>query len=389
MNRVFVTRRIPRAGLDLLAQASAEVRIGQPDDEAPVPRAALEEGVRWCDVLLPLLTEPVDRALLALNPALRGVANYAVGFDNIDVAAATELGIPVSNTPGVLTDSTADLTWALILAVARRIPKAHAYMTAGRYKLWGPNLLLGADVSPGGSGRRKVLGIIGFGRIGERRRASRGWGSTWRSSPTIRTRAAGSRTDRSVRWADLDDLLRASDFVTLHPRLTPETRHLIDARALRLMKPTAYLINVSRGPVVDEQALVAALRGGEIAGAALDVYERRAGHGPGPRRVRACGAGSAHRVGQHRHAGPHGDDGGGQCDGASSWRTGAERGESGRVRFLCLPRATRADLMTPAASATAPSLAQTLDVETPELVVALVHAGRRRVARLRRDRSTT
>ncbi len=280
MNRVFVTRRIPRAGLDLLAHESAQVRIGQADDEATVPRVVLEDGVRWGDVLLPLLTEPVDRALLALNPALRGVANYAVGFNNIDVAAATELGIPVSNTPGVLTDTTADLTWALILTVARRIPEAHAYMTAGRYKLWGPNLLLGADVSPGGSGRRKVLGIVGFGRIGSAvaRRAAGFDMDVLAYDPHARDRIDA---DGSVRWAEFDDLLRASDFVTLHPLLTPETRHLIDARALRLMKPTAYLINVSRGPVVDEQALVAALRGGEIAGAALDVYEREPAMAPG------------------------------------------------------------------------------------------------------------
>ena len=272
MSRVFVTRRIPQAGLDLLAQANTEVRVGQPDDEAPVPRAVLEAGVRWGDVLLSLLTEPIDRALLALNPALRGVANYAVGFNNIDVDAASELGIPVSNTPGVLTDTTADLTWALLLAVARRVPEADAYMRGGRYRLWGPRLLLGADVSPGGSGRRKVLGIVGFGRIGSAvaRRALGFDMDVLAYDPHARDRidaAAG------VRWAELDALLRDSDFVTLHPLLTDETRHLIDGPALARMKSTAYLINVSRGPVVDEAALVAALRTGEIAGAALDVYE--------------------------------------------------------------------------------------------------------------------
>jgi glyoxylate reductase len=272
VNRVFVTRRIPRAGLERLALASAEVRIGQPDDDAPVSRAELEAGVRWCDVLLSLLTEPIDRALLASNPTLRGVANYAVGFNNIDVAAATELGIPVSNTPGILTDTTADLAWALLLAVARRIPEADAYMRGDRYRRWGPHLLLGADVSPGGSGRRKVLGIIGFGRIGTAvaRRASGFEMDVLAYDPHGRDRIASAP---GVQWAELDDLLRTSDFVTLHPLLTDETRHMIDARALRLMKPTAYLINVSRGAVVDERALVAALRHGEIAGAALDVYE--------------------------------------------------------------------------------------------------------------------
>ncbi len=280
MNRVFVTRRIPQAGLDVLAGASAEVRVGQPDDEAPVARNTLEGGIGWCDVLLPLLTEPIDRALLALNPGLRGVANYAVGFDNVDVAAATALGVPVSNTPGVLTDTTADLTWALILAAARRIPEAQAYMTTGRYKLWGPNLLLGADVSPGGSGRRKVLGIIGFGRIGSAvaRRALGFDMDVVAHDPHARRRIV---QDPAVRWVELDELLRTSDFVTLHPALTAETRHLIDARALGLMKRTAYLVNVSRGPVVDESALVAALRSGRIAGAALDVFEREPAMAPG------------------------------------------------------------------------------------------------------------
>lgn len=272
MNRVFVTRAIPRAGLDVLAAESVKVRVGQPDDETPVSPAVLEDGIRWCDVLLPLLTEPVDRALLSVNPALRGVANYAVGFDNIDVAAATELGIPVSNTPGVLTDTTADLTWALLLAVARRIPEAHAYMTAGRYRLWGPSLMLGADVSPGGSGRRKVLGVIGFGRIGTAvaRRAEGFDMDVLAHDPHARARIEASGT---ARWVELDDLLRESDFVTLHPLLTDETHHLINERALRLMKSTAFLVNVSRGAVVDETALVHALRGGQIAGAALDVYE--------------------------------------------------------------------------------------------------------------------
>jgi glyoxylate reductase len=135
MGKVFVSRRIPAAGLGMLERAGAEVRIGQEREDEGVPPAVLLDGVRWCDVFLPLLTEPVDRALLTANPALRGVANYAVGFNNIDVASATSLGIPVSNTPDVLTDTSADLTWALLLAAARRIPEAHEYMKAGRYKL--------------------------------------------------------------------------------------------------------------------------------------------------------------------------------------------------------------------------------------------------------------
>ncbi|MDE3129130.1 MAG: D-glycerate dehydrogenase, partial [Gemmatimonadota bacterium] len=248
-SRVFVTRRIPKPGLDLLAAAGVRTRIGQTDDEAAVPRAVLEDGVRWGGVLVSLLTEPVDAALLALNPRLLGVANCAVGYDNVDVAAATALGIPVTNTPGILTDSTADLTWALLLAVARRIPEADAYVRAGRFRLWGMSLMLGADVSPGGSGRRKVLGVVGYGRIGAAvaRRAAGFEMDVLAYDPHARERIDA---DPGVAWADLDDLLARSDFVTLHPALTAQTRHLIDARALRRMKRTAYLINVSRGPVV-------------------------------------------------------------------------------------------------------------------------------------------
>jgi glyoxylate reductase len=196
----------------------------------------------------------------------------AVGFDNIDVRAATELGIPVANTPDVLTDTTADLTWALLLAAARRIPEADAYVRAGRFRLWDPNLLLGADVGPGGSGRRKVLGIVGFGRIGSAvARRARGFEMevlVHDPKPDV-VEAFGP----PVRYAELDEVVERSDFLSLHARLTPETRHLVGEGELRRMKRTAYLVNVSRGPMVDEVALVKALREGWIAGAALDVFE--------------------------------------------------------------------------------------------------------------------
>jgi glyoxylate reductase len=269
---VFVTRRIPDAGLALLRAAGATVEIGCDDDARAPDRGALLDGARRADVILALLTERIDDEVLAANPALRGVANCAVGYDNIDVAAATRRGVPVSNTPGVLTDATADLTWALLLAVARRIPEAHAYMTAGRYHVWGPNLLLGAQVGPDADGNRRTLGIIGFGRIGRAvaRRAAGfdmrvlAWGP--------RSRAAIEAT-AGVEFAPLDTLVAESDFVTLHAPLTAESRHMIDAARLARMKPTAYLINAARGPLVDEAALVRALRDGTIAGAALDVYE--------------------------------------------------------------------------------------------------------------------
>lgn len=272
MGKIFVSRRIPAAGLDMLTAAGAEVRIGQEREDAGVAPDVMLAGVQWCDVLLSLLTEPVDRALLSANPALRGVANYAVGYNNIDVASATALGLPVSNTPDVLTDSSADLTWALLLAAARRIPEAQDYMKAGRYKLWGPNLLLGADVSPGGSGRRKVLGIVGFGRIGAAvaKRATGFDMEIIAYDPHARAQVEASGIARHV---ELAELLERSDFISLHPLLTRETHHLIDERALRRMKPTAILVNVSRGPVVDEAALVRALNERWIAGAALDVFE--------------------------------------------------------------------------------------------------------------------
>lgn len=272
MGKVFVSRRIPQVGLDALASGGAEVTIGVEQEDALVPRELLESGVAGADVLLCLLTETVDRELLAGAPGLRGVVNYAVGYNNIDVAAATELGLPVSNTPGVLTDTTADLAWALLMASARQVPQAHNYMVAGRYKTWGPNLFLGADLSPGGSLTRKTLGLIGYGRIGQAmaRRAAGFEMDVIANS----NRRGPVDDDPLVSWAELDDLLARADFVSLHCPLIESTRHLIGARELGLMKPTAHLINTARGPVVDEAALVEALRAGAIAGAGLDVFER-------------------------------------------------------------------------------------------------------------------
>ncbi len=273
MSRVFVTRRIPDAGLCVLRDAGIELQIGQHDEERGLDREALLDGVRACDVLLCLLTESIDREVLTANRRLRGVAQMAVGVDNVDVAAATSLGIPVANTPGVLTDATADLTWALLLAAARRIPEAHAYTAAGRWRLWGPNLLLGTGVGPSPDGARKTLGIVGFGRIG-RAVARRAAGFDMR---VLATGTARSRADveaaAGVEWASLEALLAASDFVTLHVPLNAATEHLIGARELAAMKRGAVLVNTSRGPVVDERALVEALREHVIGGAALDVYE--------------------------------------------------------------------------------------------------------------------
>jgi glyoxylate reductase len=270
--RIAVTRPIPEAGLRLLREAGAAVRLVQPEPDEPVDRTALLRAVADCDVLLSLLTERVDAELLEANPTLRGVANYAVGFNNVDVAAATRLGIPITNTPGVLTEATADLAWALLLAAARRIPEAHEYMTAGRFRTWGPELLLGADVGTGADGVPRTLGIIGFGRIGQAV-ARRGRGFSMRILACDPHARDAIEAFDGVAYAELDELLAASDFVTLHALLTDETRHMIDERALRLMKDNAFLINVARGEMVDEQALVRGLTEGWIAGAALDVFE--------------------------------------------------------------------------------------------------------------------
>jgi glyoxylate reductase len=270
--KIFVTRRIRDAGLDLLRDAGVELRVWPgPEHERP-SREEVLEGARWADALLSLLTEPIDREVMEANPRLRGVANFAVGFDNIDVPVATELGLPVSNTPGVLTDTTADLTWALMLSIARNVASGDVFMRGGNYKVWGPNLLLGEDVSPGGEGRQKVLGILGFGRIGQAV-ARRALGFDMRVLAHDPFAREAIEADEQAEWAEFDDLLSESDFVTVHTLLSEDTRHLIGDRELGLMKSSAYLINAARGPIVDEQALVRALRKKQIAGAGLDVYE--------------------------------------------------------------------------------------------------------------------
>ena len=273
LGKVFVTRRIRDAGLDLLTEAGAEVRVWPGSEDEGPSREEVINGSRWADVLLSLLTEPINRAVMEANPSLGGIAQFAVGYDNIDVGVATELGIPVSNTPGVLTDTTADLTWALLLSVSRNIATGDQYMRGGNYKLWGPNLLLGEDTSRGGDGRRKVLGVIGFGRIGQAV-ARRAMGFDMRVLAHDPYAREVIDADDQAEWADLDILLDESDFVTVHTLLTDETRHLISTAEFERMKPTAYILNAARGPIIDEAALVVALNEGQIAGAGLDVYER-------------------------------------------------------------------------------------------------------------------
>ena len=263
--RVFVARRIPDAGLDqVLAQTDAVIW----SDELPPPRDELLRAVEGCDGVLTLLTERVDDEFLdAAGPQLKVVSNYAVGFDNVDVPACTARRIPVGNTPGVLTDTTADLAWALLMAAARRLPEGDRYVRAGKWKTWGPLLLLGTDV------HGSTLGIVGFGRIGQAvARRAQGFGMTILYHDVRRAEAAVEAAYGAT-FVPLDELLERSDAVSLHVNLTDETRGLISTDALRRMKSSAVLVNTSRGPVVDQRALHEALRSGEIAAAALDVTD--------------------------------------------------------------------------------------------------------------------
>ncbi len=258
---VLVTRALPEAILEPI-RAAATVRVWESDD--PIPREALLDQIQGCAGLYCLLTDRIDTAVLeAAGPTLRVVSQMAVGVDNIDVAACTARGVPVGHTPGVLTDTTADLAVALLLATARRLLEAADSVRAGRWQTWRPLELAGRDVS--GS----TVGIIGLGRIGKAV-ARRLRGFDCRLLYT-QPEPDGEAEELGARYVSLAELLAASDFVTIHCPLMDSTRGLIDAAALRRMKPTAILINTARGPIVDQAALVEALRSGVIAGAGLDV----------------------------------------------------------------------------------------------------------------------
>jgi glyoxylate reductase len=264
--RVYVTRIIPEGGLRLVREAcDAEIWGG----ETPPPRKVLLGKVRGIDGLLALLTDKIDAELMdAAGPQLKVISNYAVGYNNVDVEAATERGIAVGNTPGVLTDTTADMAFTLLMAAARRVVEGADYVRAGKWRTWGPTLLLGRDI------HHATLGIIGFGRIG-RTVARRAQGFEMQVlfyDPLVS--ADDPEVERlGARAVDLDTLLARSDFVTVHVPLVDETYHMIGTEALRKMQSTAILINTSRGPVVDPDALYLALVEGEIAYAALDVTE--------------------------------------------------------------------------------------------------------------------
>jgi glyoxylate reductase len=271
--RIVVTRRIPDPALELLA-AAGETWVSPHD--RPLEPDELRDAVAGAEAAVTLLHDAVDDALLdAAGPGLRVVANVAVGYDNVDVAACAARGVAVTNTPGVLTEATADLAFALVLMATRRLGEGERLIRSGTRWSWSMSFHLGTGL------QGKTLGVVGLGQIG-RATARRG-----RAFGMAIVYAAPRRADAAVEaeleatYLPLDELLATADVVTLHCPLRPETRHLIDAAALARMKPTAFLVNTTRGPVVDEAALVDALRDGTIAGAGLDVYEREPEVHPG------------------------------------------------------------------------------------------------------------
>lgn len=262
--RVFVSRKIPEAGIEPLRRR-CDVTVW-PHDRPPT-RDELIAACNGMDALVCLLTEKVDAGVLAAAPSLKIVANIAVGFDNLDVEAGTAAGVVMTNTPGVLDDTTADLAFALLMAAARRLPEGDRLVRSGRWDGWGIMQMLGHDV------HHAKLGIVGFGRIGRGvARRARGFDMKVSYHDAQPVPAEVERELGAV-YLPFDELLSTSDFVSVHVPLTAETHHLIDRSALQRMKPTAVLINTSRGPVIDEAALVVALRDGVIAAAGLDVYE--------------------------------------------------------------------------------------------------------------------
>ncbi|HID25522.1 MAG TPA: D-glycerate dehydrogenase [Thermoplasmata archaeon] len=262
--KVFVTRKIPEAGLRILRGECTVVEV-YPYNRIPSKKEIMD-ALKWKDGLLCLLTDPIDKEVITSEPKLRVISNYAAGYDNIDVEAATQLGIPVCNTPDVLTDATAELTWALIFAAARRVVEGDGFTRAGKFTGWSPMLLLGKQIS------NKTLGIIGAGRIGTAV-ALKSKGFNMKILYVNRSKNEVLEKKLNAEKVELEELLKRSDFVTLHLPLTPETHHLVGYKELSLMKNDAVLINTSRGAVVDEKALVKILSEKKIFGAGLDVYE--------------------------------------------------------------------------------------------------------------------
>jgi glyoxylate reductase len=260
---------------DWLSLCEGKARVRVLPRRGRLSEEKLAAAAKRASALVTLLSDPVTERVLAAGPGLKVVANYAVGTDNIDLSAARRLGVVVTNTPGVLTEATADLAWALLLGVARRVAEGHRMMLRGAFKGWEPGLLLGLDL------QGKTLGVVGMGRIG-RAVARRASAFGMRVLYAQRRRLLPSEEAAlGAAFAPLEELLGRCDVVTLHCPLTPETRHLLDSKRLGSMKPGAILINTGRGPLVDETALVEALRSGHLSGAGLDVYEREPELAPG------------------------------------------------------------------------------------------------------------
>jgi len=261
--KIYVTRKIPESGLDILRKKHTLDIF--PYDRIPTKKEIID-GVKGKDGLLCLLSDPIDKDVINSEPKLKMIASYAVGFDNIDVKQATKNRIPVSNTPGVLTDATAEMAWALLISVSRRIVEADKFTREGKFKGWGPMLMLGQDIS------NKTLGIIGAGRIGTAF-ALKSKGFKMKILYFSRSKNEILEDKLDAKKVGLKELLNKSDFISIHVPLTNKTHHLISKSELKLMKKTSILINTSRGPVIDEKALVKALKEKWIFGAGLDVYE--------------------------------------------------------------------------------------------------------------------
>ena len=260
---VYVTRLIPVAGLTLLREfCSVEIN---PEDR-PLTRDELLKNVKGRDGVISLLNDRIDGEVMDAAKGIKGFANYAVGFDNIVVPEATKRKIPVSNTPGVLTEATADMAWALLFAISRRVVESDQFMRTGQWAGWGPLQYIGGDVTG------KTLGIAGAGRIGTAM-ALKSKGFAMKVLYTDEIANPVLEKELGAKKVSFEELLRESDFVSIHVPLMASTRHLFNAKVFAMMKPTAYLINTSRGPVINEAELVEALKKNVIAGAALDVYE--------------------------------------------------------------------------------------------------------------------
>ena len=270
---VYVTRQIPEEGINLLKKFCRMVEVNPHD--SPLTYDELLMQVKGRDAILTMLSDRIDERLMSEAKSLKVIANYAVGYDNIDIKAATAKGIVVTNTPGVLTDSTADMAWALLFSIARRIVEGDKVTRVGKFVGWAPMFLLGRDVVG------KTLGIIGAGRIGTAMAMrSRGWCMKVLYT-TQSNRNAVLEEMLGAKRVDLETLLKESDFISIHTPLSEKTRHLIGAKELSFMKKTAYLINTARGAIIDEAALVNALKNKQIAGAGLDVYEEEPKLKPG------------------------------------------------------------------------------------------------------------